>query len=320
MLPYILMVFCTIATSSALAQLYTIDGKHTYGLGSNITLGIHLSKVKHFLPYVEANINAGYLYQGKRIGVTPQVQYSFKWNTFSTLDKGLSHQFFGSIQLPISLSTEESKNSRHYNSNYNQPFYAFADLSTPAIKNPYHYAFSLGTQGILMKNPKENFKFQQVGTVSLKADEFHIFYQNDGVLLPFMIDGYDRWYTSSLLIAWHRSTHQTFNHFALAYNRFTGHSPLSYELAKKIGDNVVDYKQQGELRYNEDYLRFTAGHNQIGNISLKATNPELRVIQGQKAVHYVGNMPYHIDNSQLRFSVDVQSQIFISKHLNNEKH
>lgn len=302
------------------AQLYSVNRANSYGLGSNITVGLHLSCVKKILPFIEANINAGYLYQGKWLGVTPQVQYSFKWNTFSTADKKMSHQFFGSLQIPVSLYHDDTKTSRHRQREYSQPFYAFADLSMPAIKNPYYSSISLGTQGILMLNPSERTRFQRVGTFNLKIREVHVFYQNDGVMPAFLIDGYDRWYTSSAMVAWHRSGHRVVDHFALAYNRFTGYTHLAYEAAKKIGDNYVDYKDLSEIRYNEDYWRFTVGHNQMGNINLKLTNPNLKLIQGQKAIHYMRNMPFHIDNSKLRLSIDVQSQVFISNHLKHEDH
>lgn len=99
----------------------------------------------------------------------------------------------------------------------------------------------------------------------------------------FLIDGFDRWYTSSAMVAWHRNKHQPVIFFALAYNRFTGYTPLAYEAAKKLGDNYFGYKYLSEIKYNEDYWRFTAGHNQLGNINIKLINPNLKLIQGQKS-------------------------------------
>lgn len=316
---YICLILLFMYTG-ARGQLYTVDGAHSYGLGSNITLGLHLSQVKKFAPYIEANINAGYLYQGNWIGVTPQVQYAFKWNTFSTSDRKAAHQLFMSLQVPISLYHGICCTSLHSVLEYNQPFYAFADLSMPAIKNPYRSAISLGVQDIRIFHPSERVKLQRVGTIHLKIREVHVFYQNDGVLPGLPVDNHDRWYTSSAMVAWHRNGHRTVDHYALAYNRFTGYSHLSYEAAKVIGDNHVNYKDLSEIKYNEDYWRFTVGHNHIGNINLRLTNPNFKLMQGQKAIHFFQNMPYHIDNSSPRLSIDVQSQVFISNHLKHEDH
>lgn len=295
------------------AQLYSSKGKKSFGIGVNFTVGLHLSSARTNKFYFETHLNAGYLYKGNYVGLSPQAQYAFKFNTFSTIEKGFSHQFFGSLQFPVSIYHGESKSRLYEQEFYFQPFYAFADLAAPAIKNLYHGAITPGVQLIRIIDNNKEWKRQRVMTVNIKYGEVHLYYENDGKSLC-IGDENDRWYTSSILLAWHRNNHQAINHYAISYNRFTGYTPFAYEVSKRTGANHVDYKDQKQIKYNEDYWKATIGHNQLGTVNVRFINFKFKLLQGQDAVHYLLNMPYHIDNSKPRISLDVQSAIFIQKH------
>lgn len=298
------------------AQLYSYHGKNSYGVGAKLRIGFHITCVRESKVFLEGSVNAGYLYNGSNVGVTPQAQYSVKYNTFSTTEKEWSHQLFGSLQFPIALYHGQKNNRISTNPHYYQPFYAFADLSSPAIQNPYHAALSPGIQWIRLYDQEKRRKDQRVFSINVKIGEGHFFYHNDMKMWR-ITDGKDRWYTSSALFAWHRNIHERINHYAIAYNRFTGYQPFSYEVSKRMGLNYVDYKDQNQIRYNEDYYKITVGHHGVGEANIRFINFNYKTMQGQTFIHYIGNMPYHLDNSKQRIALDIEPSLFLLKHYHN---
>ncbi|MBE8715227.1 polymorphic toxin type 23 domain-containing protein [Sphingobacterium hungaricum] len=289
------------------AQIYkNVDNLYQYGVSSSITIGLKFGKdvkiTNSFYSYGSVNfagsINPDYA------GIVGQIGVSATYNFLSSKIGSFSSQIHSNIQPVLSPN---KANKREDFAAYNQPFYGLANLSYPAVKNVYPTSVSLGTGFIcLLSEPMTiKRKTQQVGSIYLKFGHVHVFYQNDGVLFKFMIDGKDRWYTSSVLIAWHSNKENVeVNNAIFAYNRFTGYSPSSYEIAGALNNNLVVYDDPEQTAFNLDYTRFGIGLKSNQQINFNLLNFKYKGFQGQKLVHHLRNFPYHPDNSRSHVSIE----------------
>ncbi|WP_147430530.1 hypothetical protein [Sphingobacterium puteale] len=289
------------------AQIYESKSNlFQYGMSSSLTIGFKLIKPKNLAEnlYAYGNLNFGGSINPDYGGLVAQVGINGTYNFFSSKRKGFAAQVHSTVQAVI--SPYKAKEMDKLNS-YNQPFYSMADLSFPAVKNPYPLSLAIGTGHVLLlsRSGPLSEKTQRVGSVYGKFGNVHIFYQNDGVLPKFMADQKDRWFTSAAMIAWHSNKdYIDINHIQLAYNRFTGYSLGSYELASALNNNMVVYGAPNERQFNMDYFRLGVGLKHNRQLNFNLINSKLRAFQGQKMIHYMRNNPYHPDNSTFHIGVD----------------
>lgn len=277
-----------------------------YGMSSSLTIGFKFIKPKKLTDnfYAYGNVNLGGSVNPDYGGLVTQIGISGTYNFLSSKRNSFAAQLHTTLQAVLSPYKTEKVENWHI---YRQPFYSMANLSYPAVKNVYPLSIAIGTAYISLltrPGPLEK-KTQRVGTVYGKFGHVHVFYQNDGVLPKLIADQKDRWYTSSGLIAWHSNKEDIeVNHIQVAYNRFTGYSDGSYELASALNNNIVVYEEQEERLFNMDYFRLGIGLEHNYQININAINSKLRAFQGQKMVHYIRNNPYHPDNSTFQMGID----------------
>lgn len=289
------------------AQIYeSKNNLFQYGMSSSLTVGFKLVKTKNLAEnlYAYSNINLGGSVNPDYGGLVAQVGINGTYNFFSSKRKGFSAQLHSTVQAVLSPYKAKKINK---SDSYYQPFYSMADLSFPAVKNVYPLSLSAGTGCILLLSRSGSLaeKTQRVGSVYGKFGNVHIFYQNDGVLPKWMADQKDRWFTSSAIVAWHSNKdYIDVNHIQVAYNRFTGYSEGSYELASALNNNIVVYGDPNERQFNMDYFRVGVGLKHNRQLNFNLINSKLRAFQGQKMIHYMRNYPYHPDNSTFHIGID----------------
>jgi hypothetical protein len=96
------------------------------------------------------------------------------------------------------------------------------------------------------------------------VDNFSLFYANDGGAplnyLPFS-DQFDRWWTGSGAIFIHNK--KGYNQAELAFDQFTGYTPLLYELSSMLGFNLPDYN----FSANDSIAKITGSKNSFNTSS-----------------------------------------------------
>lgn len=277
-----------------------------YGMASSLTIGFKLIKPKKLTDnfYAYGNINLGGSVNPDYGGVVAQIGISGTYNFFSSKRNSFAAQLHSTLQAVLSpYKTEKVDNF----ATYRQPFYSMANLSLPAVKNVYPLSIAIGTGyiSLLTRSGPLAKKTQRIGSVYGKFGKVHVFYQNDGVLPKLIADQKDRWFTSSFLISWHSNKEDIdINHIQIAYNRFTGYSPGSYEIAGALNNNLVVYADTTQRQYNMDYAKFSFGLKNQRQVSFNIINSKYRMFQGQKSIHYLRNNPYHPDNSKFHMSFE----------------
>ncbi len=136
--------------------------------------------------------------------------------------------------------------------NRNVPLYYFADFGLPALKNPFAYSFSIGTN-FIFTNDKDK-QFQRTGFVNFHFNRFQISYSNDGgVPLSniYLGDRKDRYYTGSVLLSYHGKPYTAVNLVELSYHKFTGYTQNSFEASNQFDFAYVNYKKTAERFYNK---------------------------------------------------------------------
>ncbi len=134
----------------------------------------------------------------------------------------------------------------------NVPLYYFADFGLPALKNPFAYSFSVGTNFIF--NSDKAKRSQRTGFLNFHFDRFQISYSNDGGP-PFararLGDRKDRYYTGDVLVSYHGKRYTAINLVELSYHKFTGYTKNSFEASNQFDFAYVNYRDTAQRFYNK---------------------------------------------------------------------
>lgn len=166
--------------------------------------------------------------------------------------KGINLDFVTALTLTAGVKDFLQQNRLHLFINRNVPLYYFADFGLPALKNPFAYSFSIGTNFIF--NTDGDKKFQRTGFVNFHFNRFQISYSNDGGV-PFsniyLGDRKDRYYTGSVLFSYHGKPYTAVNLVELSYHKFTGYTQNSFEASNQFDFAYVNYKKEERRFYNK---------------------------------------------------------------------
>ena len=165
---------------------------------------------------------------------------------------GVNLDLLTAITLTAGVKDFLQQNRKQFFINRNVPLYYFTDLGLPALKNPYAYSFSIGTN--LIFSSDRNKKFQRTGFANFHFDRFQVSYSNDGGI-PFsniyLGDRRDRYYTGSVVLSYHGKPYTAFNLVELSYHKFTGYTQNSIEASNQFDFAFVNYKKSGQRFYNK---------------------------------------------------------------------
>jgi len=176
----------------------------------------------------------------------------------------------------------------------NYPLYYFNNWNFPSLQNPYNYSASFGGNYVFFLTHVPARANQFVGFLNIHVDRFQVNYTNDGppFFLPFG-DKYDRLHTGAGFISFHGDDDWLINLVEVGFNKFTGFNQSAYELANRLGNNYVFYKDEKQNYYNKS--------NWIINIANTTENLGLTfglynyVFQDvQHRIHTRGFFPFHL--------------------------
>ena len=187
--------------------------------------------------------------------------------------------------------------------NRNVPLYYFADFALPALKNPYDYSFSIGTNFII-SNDREK-QFQRTGFVNFHFNRFQICYSNDGGV-PFsniyLGDRKDRYYTGSVLFSYHGKPYTAVNLVELSYHRFTGYTQNSFEASNQFDFAYVNYKKTAQRFYNKSLFTLNVA-NPVKGYGINAKLYNKTKWDVQHLIHWSIYNSYHIVPYKEHFSL-----------------
>ena len=160
----------------------------------------------------------------------------------------------------------------------NSPLYYFGDFCYPALQNPYDFSVSLGTNFIAGFGPGRSGKArnQRVGYFNVHIGPIQLAYTNDGT--PFQGirfgDGEDRYYTGGGFLAAHFRRDRAVNLLRISYEKFTGWSQHSFDVANGLFLNDVTYIDTAQQYFVRSYYSFGAGNISYGlYAALELRNP-----------------------------------------------
>jgi hypothetical protein len=178
--------------------------------------------------------------------------------------------------------------------NRNVPLYYFADFGLPALKNPFAYSLSIGTNFIFNNDPDK--KFQRTGFANFHFDRFQISYSNDGgVPLSdiYLGDRKDRYYTGSVLFSYHGKPFTAINLLELSYHKFTGYTQNSFEASNQFDFAYVNYKKITQRFYNKSMFTLNVANPVKGyGVNFKLYNKTKWDVQ--HLIHWSIFNSYHI--------------------------
>lgn len=156
----------------------------------------------------------------------------------------------------------------------NVPLYYFGDFVLPALRNPYQYSLSLGTNFIFSTD--RNKTSQRVGFFNAHAKFLQVSYFNDGGVPMYQTnlgDRRDRYYTTGLVISAHAKRNTAVDLVELSYYKFTGYTRNAFELSNKMYLGYMNYRKTEQKYYNKSLLTLTlANTTRSGGVSIKAYN------------------------------------------------
>lgn len=222
------------------------DKKFRWGINTGLGLMYNqkVYRTLHFSPSLYLSMRVGY--------------HTFGSPMKTELNKGevKSWNYFGAVTfLPVQFGCIEVNKNRSY---IGKPQYYFSNHFTPIFTNDYIGSLAVGTSIVYNVKAKG---FQRVGTLDLGCYNLSINYINDGAA-PFSLFGRvladmrDRWFTGGVVISYfhHSLVASKGSAFPLniefSYNKFTGHSPNSYEISNDLFLSEVSYSDTSEQLYN----------------------------------------------------------------------
>jgi hypothetical protein len=178
--------------------------------------------------------------------------------------------------------------------NRNVPLYYFADFGQPALKNPFDYSFSAGTNFIASTDRQK--KFQRTGFVNFHFKRLQVSYSNDGGV-PFeniyLGDRKDRYYTGSVLFSYHGKPYTALNLIELSYHKFTGYTQNSFEASNQFDFAFVNYKKRSQRFYNKSMFTLNLANPVKGySLNIKLYNKTKWDVQ--HLIHWSIFNSYHI--------------------------
>ena len=178
--------------------------------------------------------------------------------------------------------------------NRNVPLYYFADFGLPALKNPFAWSFSMGTNFIF--NTSRDKQFQRTGFLNFHFDRFQVSYGNDGgVPLEniYLGDRKDRYYTGSIVFSYHGKPYTAVNLVELSYHKFTGYTRNSFEASNQFDFAYVNYKKQEQRFYNKSMFTLNLANSVKGyGVNVKLYNKTKWDVQ--HLIHWSIFNSYHI--------------------------
>jgi hypothetical protein len=141
------------------------------------------------------------------------------------------------------------------------PLYYFSDFVYPALQNPFHYSFSIGTDVIFSLNTDK--ETQRVGFINGHFDRVQVSYFNDGgavINTSHAGDNKDRYYTGGGVVSYHGKVSQGINLIELSYKKFTGYTKNAFELSNNLYLNYMNYHAPGQRRYNKSLWSLNAAN------------------------------------------------------------
>jgi hypothetical protein len=176
----------------------------------------------------------------------------------------------------------------------NVPLYYFADFGLPALKNPFAYSFSIGTNFII--NNDGDKQFQRTGFLNFHFNRFQISYSNDGgvpISNIYLGDRKDRYYTGSVLFSYHGKPYTAVNLVELSYHKFTGYTLNSFEASNQFDFAYVNYKKTAQRFYNKSMFTLNLANPVKGyGVNVKLYNKTKWDVQ--HLIHWSIYNAYHI--------------------------
>lgn len=311
---------------------------------------------------IKVNISFNNLYFDKKNGKTnePCVAWRVSGNAgiakawlSRNLYPSLNSEFllynsgFGSNSLPIE-SDEPNKPNKIYKSNKRKfnvdaiialtvtqgfqrnnsdfetmvPLRYFSDFTFPALKNPYRYSFSLGSNLIIPITDKNKQK-QRIGFLNANVTGVQISYYNDGTPFGkiFLGDGEDRYYTGGGTLSFDQNFKDSRREnymvsLEVSYHKFTGFNKSAFEFCSTIGNSLVDYgDDEDQIYYNKSVWRGSA-FLQSKNIGYGLTFSQNNSAKydGQSFIHLlISNDSFHFIPYNRHYSFDAFSFINLQK-------
>ena len=210
------------------------------------------------------------------------------------LKPGLNLDFVTAFTITAGVKDFLQQSQRQLFLNRNTPLYYFADFGLPALKNPFGYSFSIGTNFIF--NTDKEKKFQRTGFVNFHFSRFQVSYSNDGGV-PFsnicLGDRKDRYYTGSVLLSYHGKPSTALNLVELSYHKFTGYTQNSFEASNQFDFAYVNYKKEAQRFYNKSLFTLNVANPVKGyGINFKLYNKTKWDVQ--HLIHWSIFNSYHI--------------------------
>jgi Bacterial toxin 23 len=198
------------------------------------------------------------------------------------------------LTLTTGIKDLLQQNRQQLFANQNVPLYYFADFGLPALKNPFAYSFSIGTNFIFNNDPDK--KMQRTGFLNFHFNRFQVSYSNDGgVPLSdiYLGDRKDRYYTGSALLSYHGKPHTALNLVELSYHKFTGYTQNSFEASNQFDFAFVNYKKTAQRFYNKSVISLNVA-NPVKGYGVNAKLYNKTKWDVQHLIHWSIFNSYHI--------------------------
>ncbi len=186
----------------------------------------------------------------------------------------------------------------------NVPLYYFADFGLPALRNPFAYSFSIGTNFVFNNDPQKF--FQRTGFLNFHFDRFQVSYGNDGgVPLSniYLGDRQDRYYTGSVLFSYHGKPYTAVNLVELSYHRFTGYTRNAFEASNHFDFAYVNYKKEAQRFYNKSVFTLNVA-NPVKGYGMNVRLYNKTKWDVQHLIHWSIYNSYHIIPYKEHFSLN----------------
>lgn len=309
---YIFFISCICFACHAQSKLNTETSSNGLQYGFSVKAQLEFSTVRqtqspHFRLTVTGGIGSSFV--DNNIYPTLNAELQLYNNGLGSSKPGklkpaLNLDFITAITLTAGVKDFLQQSRRKLFIDRNVPLYYFTDLALPALKNPYAYSFSVGTNFIFSSDG--NKKFQRTGFVNFHFDRFQVSYSNDGGV-PFsniyLGDRRDRYYTGSAVLSYHGKAYTALNLIELSYHKFTGYTQNSFEASNQFDFAFVNYQKKEQRFYNKSMFTLNIANPVKGyGINLRFYNKIKWDIQ--HLIHWGIFNSYHIVPYKAHISVN----------------
>lgn len=309
-----MILFSLAASNAGFAQQSTFTDKLQYGASIKATLAINNIKIgsdakKNEPPLsfrLSGSLGIGKSWLNKSFYPTINTEFLFYNSGFgsSSIEKG-NRPFIFDIILAFTLTAGIEDGSNDYLSL--TPLRYFSDFAYPALKNPYNYSASLGTNVIFSTDLDKD--TQRIGFLNLNGNGFQFSYYNDGTPFGkyFLGDGEDRYYTGGGTISFDKKINEKMLSVELSYHRYTGFNKNAFELSSIIGNSLVDYgKDKEQIWFNKNIWRLNASLNDNNMIiGITGAINNTTKYDGQGYIHLIlSDDSYHFIPYNRHFSIE----------------